>query len=150
MIAESTSMNRSSRMLAFAAALALSALSACAPEVPAAPTYTKDVAPILNAHCVRCHGAGGTLNAYPFPVYGSVQAPATCYLQTYDNAGDCTTPGTTTCQLGAKTCAGMIVAVINQPVGSVQHMPPPPSDPLNDWEKDVLSKWLTASPPAPQ
>src|SRR5262245_29982982 len=25
---------------------------------PAAPTYTQDVAPILNKHCVRCHRPG--------------------------------------------------------------------------------------------
>jgi len=136
-------MNRRSGMLAFAAALALTALSACSPEVPAAPTYTKDVAPILDAHCVRCHGQGGTLNAYEFPVYGSKQAPTTCYLQTYDNAGDCTTPGSTTCQFGAKTCVGQINAyAISGTVAAKTLMPPPPSDPLNDWEKDVLSKWI--------
>jgi len=55
-------MNRRSGMLAFAAALALTALSACSPEVPAHPTYTNDVAPILDAHCVRCHGANDMLN----------------------------------------------------------------------------------------
>jgi hypothetical protein len=139
-------MNRPFGMLAFAAALALSALSACSAEVPAAPTYTKDVAPILNAHCVRCHGAGGTLNMYPFPVYGSVQAPTTCYLQRYDD--DCSA-GPAACLAGAKTCAGLIVSYVNAPVGTIQHMPPPPSDPLNDWEKDVLTRWTATSPPAP-
>jgi hypothetical protein len=141
-------MNRRSGLLAFVAALALSALSACSPEVPAAPTYTKDVAPILNAHCVRCHGANDTLNMFPFPVYGSVQAPVKCYLQRYEDEGDCVTVGSTTCKTGAATCAPLVVNYVNQPVGSTLHMPPPPSDPLNDWEKDVLTNWLAMTPPA--
>lgn len=142
-------MNRRSGMLAFAAALALTALSACSPEVPAHPTYTNDVAPILDAHCVRCHGANDMLNAFPFPVYGSVQAPVRCYLQRYDDEGDCTSAGTTTCKSGAANCAGLIVAYTNYPPGNIQHMPPPPSDSLNKWELDVLKNWLmTGSPPA--
>jgi len=139
-------MNRRSGMLAFAAALALTALSACSPEVPAAPTYTKDVAPILNAHCVRCHGAGGTLNMYPFPVEGSPMKPMTCYLQRYDD--DCSA-GPNACLAGAKTCATLAVGYVNLPVGVMHHMPPAPSDSLNDWEKDVLANWVKTSPPAP-
>lgn len=141
-------MNRSSGMLAFAAALALTALSACSPEVPAAPTYTKDAAPILNAHCVRCHGANDTLNAFPFPVYGSVQAPVKCYLQRYDDEGDCVTANSTTCKAGAANCAGLVINYVNQPVGSTLHMPPPPSDSLNDWENDVLKGWVMNIDPA--
>jgi len=37
--------------------LLLIALGACGPDVPAEPTYFADVAPILRANCVRCHGA---------------------------------------------------------------------------------------------
>lgn len=38
--------------IALAIALAASSLG-CSPEVPAMPTYTRDVRPILMAHCVR-------------------------------------------------------------------------------------------------
>ena len=141
-------MKRRSGLLAFAATLAVSALSACSPEVPAAPTFSKDVGPILMAHCVRCHGANDMLNMFPVPVYGAVQAPVKCYLQRYDDEGDCTTAGSTTCKAGAASCAGLIIAYTNAPVGSTLHMPPPPSDPLNDWERDVLARWFATSPPA--
>ncbi len=47
-------MSKPTLALPFALALVVSAL-ACAPEAPASPTYTKDVQPILAAHCVRCH-----------------------------------------------------------------------------------------------
>ena len=51
-------MNRMSTMLVLVSALALGAgLAACGAEVPESPTYFDDVAPILHANCVRCHGA---------------------------------------------------------------------------------------------
>ncbi len=112
---------------------------ACTPEVPANPTYTNDVQPILIAHCVRCHGAGGTLNA--MLVNGALQAPRACYLQRYETTGDCsTTP--IDCQMGAGSmyCAPMIPGRINRTDAS--RMPPPPSDPLTDWEKDVINRWV--------
>jgi len=128
-------------MLAFAAALALTALSACSPEVPAAPTYTKDVGPILDAHCVRCHGQGGTLNKYGIPVNGTDHPPKVCYLQRYDD--DCSSG---TCLSGAMTCASLIVSYVNLPAANGLRMPPSPSDPLNDWEKGVLKNWAATTP----
>jgi len=131
-------------MLACAAALALTVLSACSPEVPAHPTYSNDVAPILDAHCVRCHGQGGTLNKYGIPVNGTDHPPKVCYLQRYDD--DCSSGS---CLSGAKTCVSLIVADVNMPVTSGLRMPPPPSDPLNDWEKGVIANWAKTDPPAP-
>lgn len=136
----------SKRVAAFSFGLALVSAAGCAPEVPASPTYTKDVQPILMAHCARCHGANDMLNA--MEVYGRVQAPLKCYLQRYDDAGDCSA-GSTTCQLGAASCAPLIVAYsVSGTVESMTRMPPPPSDPLTDWEKDVLKRWAAMSPPA--
>jgi hypothetical protein len=131
---------------AFAAALA--ALSACAPDVPASPTYTKDVQPILAAHCVRCHGAGGTLNGDPM-IKPAMATPTICYLNSYDNNPvDCTSDP---CQHGAAYCATslLIKTYITYPADSALRMPPSPSDPLNDWEKEVLTRWGNEKPPAP-
>ena len=62
-------------MHARALVLAALALSSCAraPEPP--PTYTKDIAPILNANCVSCHRPG---HAAPFSLltYDDVRARA--------------------------------------------------------------------------
>lgn len=124
---------------------ALLMLPSCTAEVPASPTYATDVRPILMAHCVRCHGSNNdTLVA--MPVYGHDQPPIQCYLQRYEDAGDCTTAAT--CRRGAGYCAssGLIVAYINATVESGKRMPPPPSDPLSDWEKEVLTRWSTAKP----
>jgi hypothetical protein len=70
-------------------ALAALALAACEKPVPAMPTYTADVQPILEAHCVRCHGAGGTLNADARSLEPS-SPPPNGFLDQYDDKVDCT------------------------------------------------------------
>jgi hypothetical protein len=131
----------------FVVAFASQAL-ACSPAVPATPTYAKDVKPILDAHCVRCHGAGGTLNS--MVVAGRDHPPGLCYLQTYGDAGDCSTAAT--CMRGAGYCgagsagASMLTLYTKLPEDNRLHMPPLPSESLNDWELEVLSRWATATP----
>jgi len=130
----------------FAAALALLALPGCTPEVPANPTYTKDVQPILIAHCVRCHGANDMLNAIP-GIKATSAMPAECYLQRYESEPPGCTPGGT-CKAGAGYCAGLLPTYINSPDNGPLRMPPPPADPLSQWEKDVINRWAAVMPPA--
>ncbi len=56
-------MNRAPVLCAFACATLIAACSEGRASAPAAPVYDADVAPILQAHCVTCHGdanpAGG-------------------------------------------------------------------------------------------
>ena len=62
----STVINMSKALLVGLFALAFAGLTlGCSPEVPANPTYTNDVKAILDAHCVRCHGANDTLVSMP-------------------------------------------------------------------------------------
>jgi hypothetical protein len=114
----------------------------CTPEVPANPTYDNDVKAILEAHCVRCHGANNTLNS--MLVKGTDQAPRTCYLQRYED--DCSV---TPCKAGTGNgaCAPVINLYINSPRDSLQAMPPLPSQELNDWEKEVIGRWTTHGSP---
>ena len=128
-------------LFAMASAVMLGGFAAgCSPDVPANPTYTKDVQPIFIAHCVRCHGANDMLTA--MPVNGSTHPPKYCYLQRYGDEGACT--GVTDCEFGAGSmlCSSMVVGYITMPVSSGLRMPPPPSEPLNDWEKDVITRWV--------
>jgi len=122
------------------------------PEVPANPTYTKDVAPILNFHCIRCHGLGDMLNT--MVVNGYPNSPSTCYLHRYEDEGDCIDPNSATCKRGAGYCGtfntiamdSLITSMINMPNDSSSRMPPPPADPLSDFEKAVINRWSTTSP----
>ena len=117
----------------------------CVPEVPANPTYSNDVAAILGAHCVRCHGANDMLNA--MFVYNRVQPPTTCYFQRYEDEGDCSVAGMCKAGAGNIACAPAIVTYIDSDRSSVSAMPPLPSEPLNDWEKEVLKRWAAHGAP---
>ena len=121
----------------FALVLVVAALG-CSPEVPAVPTYTKDVGPILAAHCARCHNADFT--PVLDPIAGMNKVPLLCHLHSFEDTGDCSTAGPA-CRSGAKTCAALIPTLITEAVPDLRRMPKPPSDRLNDWEIDVLLRW---------
>jgi hypothetical protein len=140
-------MSKTTLALPFALALVVSALG-CSPEVPAVPTYAKDVQPIFAAHCVRCHGE--TLQAETLPDGGTgLGVPKLCHLNRLGNLpADCPDPATCSYGAAAPVCIPFILAYTaddNLP----KRMPPAPSDPLNDWEKDVVKRWASTSPPAP-
>ncbi len=48
---------------------ALTSLAAVVPAASGAPTFGKDVAPVLDAHCVNCHRPGGIAAAEPLVSY---------------------------------------------------------------------------------
>ena len=124
----------------FAPSLALALVvsaAGCSPEVPAAPTYTKDVQPILAAHCVRCHDE--TFRSDPVARV-ALPMPQICHLNRFESTGDCTS-GTGACSYGAQICAPMIGPLVTASADAVRRMPPAPSDPLNDWEKEVITRW---------
>ena len=150
------SMTDASRYLCLlSAAYGLAACSSHTDPVPAMPSYATDVEPIFAAHCIRCHGEGGTLNAAPNPDgTRGPGAPSLCYLQMYDDTGDCSVGDggviSDTCHRGALFCA---TPGINPPVSYLETyaltlsqdeggMPPRPWPPLDAREKEVLSRWL--------
>jgi len=135
-------------VFALAAAVPVFSLAGCSPEVPANPTYSKDVRPIFMAHCVRCHDE--TFRGDP-PGSPNPGPPATCHLNRYESTGDCITATSTTCSRGASECANLpmmggsylgpkIDPAFEHDLG---RMPPPPAPPLNDWEYEVVNKWMT-------
>jgi hypothetical protein len=115
----------------------------CSPDVPANPTYTKDVQPIYLAHCVRCHGANDMLT--PMPVNGSTHPPKFCYLQRYEDEGDCSMVTNPDCKMGAGSVVCDPISYVTRSDSS--RMPPPPSEPLNDWEKEVITRWVNSGAP---
>jgi hypothetical protein len=148
---ETTRLFRLVPVLALAAA---AALGGCNLETPAMPSYEKDVRPIFLSHCIRCHGAGGTLQGDP-----DDGSPGTCYLNTFADQGTCTVPAdgsaplaTATCKPGARSCTLPIVAgstvswmssvMIGNPNMPTVSMPPPPAPALTDWELDVVRRWI--------
>jgi len=112
----------------FALALSVSVM-ACSPEVPANPTYAKEVGAILNAHCARCHSAD--LAPVLDPTTGTTKAPRLCHFNSLENA----TAG------GCNLMIPSYVGDIGPGSSDLTRMPKPPSDRLNDWEVDVLTRW---------
>jgi hypothetical protein len=103
-------------------------------DEPVNPSYTRNIKPLMEAHCIRCHGAGGTLNGDPdiAKVNGSMAA----------TNGDFTTLAD-----ASATIFGLMHYVNGAPGAPsmglfLPSMPPPPAPPLTTWEKDVLLKWL--------
>lgn len=117
-----------------ALALLATALAACTDDAPEDPTWA-EVAPILAAHCVRCHGA---------PALGG--APPTFRLDRYDDvvlesgpfAGD--TAGVRRV-LGAAAMAEWIAERTGD--GSM-----PPRIPLAQHDRDLLANWFAARAPS--
>jgi hypothetical protein len=121
------------------AGLALMGVAGCENGYPAAPTYTNDIEPIMLANCVRCHGAGGTLNTDPdIPTYpqGDPRAsytgtPHNGYFNSYDDIG--------AGKLGLHSYATTARVLMN---AALPYMPPAPADPLSGWEKQLFEMWL--------
>lgn len=130
-------MRRAAAALSVLVALGVGACGS--PSVPANPAYDVDVRPILMARCVRCHGAGGMLNA-PAGVAGDALQSTHCFLDRYQNEGDCTADPTN-CKIGAKNWAGTIPTLIRNAPSAILVMPPPPSQALDDWAVEILDNW---------
>lgn len=122
----------------------------CEAPLPKDPGFEVDVRPILQARCVRCHGAGGMLNGDPqIPGYG---APSRSFLGEYDDVltgcpGPMDPPQalSPSCHEGAASVAELITFYLHQPDAS--RMPPLPSPALTDWEIAVVDAWASKTPP---
>jgi hypothetical protein len=122
-------------------------LGGCEKPVPETPTFADDVGPIFEAHCVRCHGAGGTLNGDPRAV---VPDTPSAYLTQYADRGDCTPmpngdiPPTCIPAARFEAVNGNIKLYLQGPPQI--RMPPAPGAPLSSWELAVVDNWLAEQP----
>jgi hypothetical protein len=124
------------RTLLIVAALSGVAFSGagCGNEAPLFPTYHNDIKPIMAAHCIRCHGAGGTMNMDPdIPVImpSKNQTPV---------LGDFTSLA------GLMPFTGPNGGTLKQKI-DILPMPPPPSTALDSYDYDTIVTW--ASTPLP-
>jgi hypothetical protein len=122
------------------AALALIATGGCQNEAPLFPGYEKDIKPLMSAHCIRCHGAGGSLNADPYEVAISTGQKAaingnfTALADQNGKHGLMFYTGTPNTQSGWDTMHTYLVQI---------GMPPPPSNKLDDWSTEMLLRWCS-------
>ncbi len=140
-------MNRLRSLLAFT--LLTAGLVGCGEnDVPVNPSYARDIQPLLDAHCVRCHGAGGTLNGDPDVPPGSIKLP--CAPIPDGGAYTCApTNGDFTALNGANGKAGLATYAAGIKTYLALPMPPPPSEPLDDYETNLLVTWAAKTPLLP-
>jgi hypothetical protein len=110
--------------------------------VPERPTYEQHIKPLMQAHCIRCHGAGGTLNADPdIPPPAAKNDPRAAYVGSPHNS-DFTALHSANGRLGLLFFTSENVGGAVLMKAALPFMPPPPADPLTDWELETLQTWL--------
>ncbi|MDB4983446.1 MAG: hypothetical protein JWM82_4198 [Myxococcales bacterium] len=139
---------RTNVFLALALLLAGPTLAGCGEEpIPDLVSYDRDIKPLMEARCIRCHGAGGMPRTEPgLPTWFVGN-----YGDTPKMSSDLTTFEST------KRNAGLFTLYINprgaNPMGTPPSpavdylMPPPPAPKLTTREHDMLLKW--AADPRP-
>jgi len=119
----------------------LVAIAACAPEVPAEPSFQLDVMPILAANCVRCHG---------YPTIGG--APASFRLDTFGDVvlrpgipserEPCGAPDDP--DAAHVLCGAASLAVFSARRSADELYPMPPRFPLDGVQIETLERWAEA------
>jgi hypothetical protein len=125
---------RSRQLLLVAAVAAVLGSSGCENAVPLFPRYTTDIKPIMQGHCIRCHGGGGMLNADPViaPISNSQKPTQGDFTQLADK-------GMT---FGLMHYTGALAPAFKAFVDN-DPMPPPPAPPLTPFEYDTLMTWMS-------
>jgi len=127
---------------------ALAAVAAgCGEEAaPAMPSFATDVKPLTLSRCVRCHGAGGKLNADPDSSLPMFRVPPSNGFFYTD-----VDPDPATCMAGTAampvTCRGLGYYAVGQPfhalfTGFFPMMPPDPAAKLTDRERQIIENWI--------
>jgi hypothetical protein len=129
----------------------LAAIAGCGEKpAPFYPDFTADVAPLLGARCIRCHGAGGTLNGDSDvtdpTIQGFMGKPNQGYFDCDADRGDCSSATSTTCKRGFLYYAN---GMPGQPLAGLwlKVMPPAPAPQLTDRESGILHAWLAHPTP---
>ncbi|HEY2731157.1 MAG TPA: hypothetical protein VGK52_14540 [Polyangia bacterium] len=113
-------------LITMLAGIGLVGAAGCLNSVPERPSYERDIKPLMEAHCIRCHGAGGTLNADPdIAKISGVQKPLATDFTSLNGLMPLTGPAEPALELFIRSLP----------------MPPPPSDLLTSWESDLLFTW---------
>jgi len=116
-------------------------------NTPHAPTFESDIKEITASRCVRCHGAGGTLNADPKAVLAF--RPFDGFFDRMED--DCPDGATMACHgLGHYTVPGdtRLHDFIHRVKGAAYPMPPAPAPPLTSEQLDIFDLWLANGAPA--
>ncbi len=142
-------MSKNSFLITLLASAAGLGLGACSIQnTPHAPTFESDIKEITLSRCVRCHGAGGHLNADPkstIPLYR--MAPFDGYFDRMEDI--CPDGGPPGCHgLGHYTNDPNDMRLTNFIHAVGDPMPPAPAPRLTSDQLDIFDLWLANGAPA--
>jgi hypothetical protein len=129
--------------------VALALFGGCQEPVPGQPTYTTDIEPLFEAHCVRCHsadGVDGSTGQDPRAVNGYATDQPVSHLGSFADVGNCDPDAGAfpqpPCVRGAHFEALMGPMSIYLHTNTSVRMPLAPSEPLTSWELALVDKWI--------
>ena len=136
--------------LAFLSLSLATALVGCGEEpIPVEPGFAADVRPIMVARCVRCHGAGGTLNADPVAV--KLMVPTNGFFEQYADSGACGPMDPVGgCKRGALFYAKQkLIFTARLRSSEAIRMPPLPAEMLSEHQIQIIERWTNEATPKP-
>lgn len=145
-------MSKNGLLIALLASVASLGSGACSIQnTPHSPTFETDIKPIMLSRCVRCHGAGGTLNAdKTSTVLRFTTPPFDGFFDRYED--DCPDGATTACH-GLGHYVGMSIFhdyIHDLPQAASQPaypMPPAPAPRLTSDQLDIIDLWVANGGP---
>jgi hypothetical protein len=142
-------MSKNGFLISLLASVTSLSMGACSIQnTPHAPTFESDIKEITASRCVRCHGAGGRLNADPKSVLPI--PPRDGYFDRMED--DCPDGEATNCHgLGFYAANPMdhrLHDYIHRVKGAAFPMPPAPAPPLTSDQLDIFDLWMANGAPA--
>jgi len=143
-------MSKNGFLISLLASVASLYLGACSVQnTPHSPTFTKDIQPILASRCIRCHGAGGSLNADPHSTLAGFSLPYDGYFDRIEDdcpdgkAIGCHGFGHYTTDPGKST----LLDYIHFRNGKTSPMPPAPAPRLTSDQLSTFDLWYDEGAP---
>jgi hypothetical protein len=125
--------------------LLLATLAGCGEaDIPEVVTYSQDIKPLMTARCIRCHGAGGTLNKDPGIDPGAA-ASGDDPIGDFTRLDDHMNPAGMNVYSLMHYTGALGIAILGghiKPAKGEPDMPPPPAPKLTTRERDMLMLWV--------
>jgi hypothetical protein len=143
-------MSKNGFLITLLASIATLGLGGCSIQnTPHSPSFTHDIQPILASRCIRCHGAGSSLNHDPDTTNKGFGQPYDGYFDRIED--DCPDGKPIMCHgFGHYTSdpgKTVLLNYIHNRGGVMSPMPPAPAPRLTSEQLDIFDVWYANGAP---